>query len=264
MNKERLPRLTEPKRRKNRGGKIIFLLTLFFLALLAVLFFRSDLSKIDTIEIVGVRYTKAEQVGQALGVQEGNSFFAATGDKLQQRVAELPYVKTTEVKKTFPGKIHVHIEEFEEVAYSLDASGQIQAMLENGMEVEPLPGEPIRYLPILSDWESGSKPLIAMTALLSQIPGPVLADISQIKFDPSSSYPDRIRMYTRSYFEVITTIEYLPHKLDYMRAIIAESEPGVITMLEANTHQPYTASDDASLELEAGEQAGSGVNKEVS
>lgn len=244
MKQERLPRLSEPKKRKNRSGKIIFLLVLFFLILLAVLFFRSDLSKVEQIEIAGTRYTTLAQVEQALAVKEGDSFFSATAGALKERILKLPYVSEAVVTKSFPGDVTVEIREFEEVAYSLDSDGRIVAMLENGLTVAPHADEPIRYLPILSGWEQGSEPLQEMAALLASIPGPVLADISQIKPDPSRSYPGRIRIYTRSYFEVITTVEYLPDKLDYMRAIIAEYEPGIITMLEANSYHPYAPEED--------------------
>ena len=236
-----MPRLATPKPRKRRGGKIILLLLLFFIVLLAVLFFRSDVSKIDSISIAGNRYTDVEEIGQALAIAKGDSFFAATAAKLEDRISKLPYVKQVLVKKSFPGEVSVQFEEFTEVAYFLGTDGRMNALLENGAEVEPIPGEAIRYLPILSGWEEQPKQLKKLAELLANIPGPLLADISQIKPDPTNSYPDRIRMYTRSYFEVITTIAYLPNKLDYMRAIIGEYEPGIITMLEANTHQPYSS-----------------------
>lgn len=257
MNSERLPRLVEPKPRKNRSRKIIYLLFLFFITLLAVLFFRSDLSKVDTIEISGNRYSSLDEIGQTIRITKGDSFFTATAGKMMRRLEKLPYVDKALVTKSFPGSIRVEIAEFPEVAYSLGSDGRMKAVLASGQEVEPIKGEPVQYLPVLSGWESHRKDLKKMCALLERIPGPLLADISQIKPDPTASYPDRIRIYTRSYFEVITTIEYLPDKLDYMRAIIGEYEPGIITMLEANSHQPYdNLKQDESTESDEGASAG--------
>lgn len=241
MKSDRLPRLARPKPRDHRSRKIILWLFLFFVSLLAVLFFRSDLSKIDRIDIKGYRYTSLEQVGQAINIKAGDSFFAVTAGTISNRLLKLPYIEKAGVKKTFPGRISIEIVEFPEIAYSLGKDGRMKAVLANALLVEPISGEAVHYLPVLSGWEDRKKDLEKLSATLSAIPGPLLADISQIKPDPSASYPDRIRMYTRTYFEVITTIDYLPDKLDYMRAIIGEYEPGIITMLEANSHQPYDA-----------------------
>lgn len=240
MNRERLPRLTQPKIRLNRSRKIIFLLFLFFIILLAVLFFRSDLSKIDRIEIIGNQYTSLEEIGQAIRIKEGDSYFADTADRMRARMEKLPTVDKAITSKKFPGQIHIEIVEFSEVAYSLQSDGRMMAILSNGEAVHPIKGEPVRYLPVLSGWDNRSKELNMLCKMLEKIPAPLLADISQIIPDPTTSYPDRIRIYTRSYFEVITSIEYLPEKLDYMRAIIGESEPGVITMLLANSYRPYS------------------------
>jgi len=250
-----MPKLVEPRPKKGRSGKIIFLLLVFFLILLAVLFFRSELSKVDRIEIGGYRYTTAEQIEQALGLKAGDPFFSVTKATLSSRIEELPYVEKAIVDKHFPGYVGVEVIEFPEIAYSLGTGGQIEAILANAANVQLIPGESLRYLPVLSGWEDRAKELDALCKALSQIPAPLLADISQIKPDPTVSYPDRIRMYTRSYFEVVTTIAYLPNKLDYMRAIIYEYEPGIITMLEANSHTSYQA-------LEA-EEADNGADSET-
>ncbi len=234
-----MPKLAEPRPKRRRSGGIIILLLIFFLTLLAVLFFRSELSKVDRIEIDGYRYTTIEQIELALGLQAGDPFFSATEATLISRIEELPYVESVIVDKKFPGYIQVEVAEYPEIAYSLGSDGQILAILANSVSVQLIAGEQLRYLPVLSGWEGNAKELALLCKALTLIPAPLLADISQIKPDPTVSYPDRIRMYTRSYFEVITTIEYLPNKLDYMRAIINEYEPGIITMLEANSHTVY-------------------------
>jgi cell division protein FtsQ len=251
LNKDRIPQLVEPRVRRNKSGKLITLLFLFFLILLAVLFFRSDLSKVDQIDIEGYRYSSLEDVGQALELTIGDPFFSVTAATLSNRIKKLPYIEEVTVKKTFPGRVSIQLTEYQEVAYLLKMEGQIEAVLSNAVNVPLIDDEPIRYLPVLSGWEDRKKELDKLCKLLRQIPAPLLADISQIKPDPTVSYPDRIRMYTRSYFEVVTTIEYLPHKLDYMRAIISEYEPGVITMLEANSHTSYSVMESNANEKEA-------------
>lgn len=226
------------------------LLLLFFMIVLIVLFFQSPLSKIDRIEIAGQRYTSVADIGQALGVRVGESFFAATSGTLETRAAALPYIRSVKVEKRFPGKIAVTVDEYEEVAYVVGLDGTMKALLANNAEVEPLPGEPLKPLPALVSWEGHDELRAELGKQLAGIPGLHLADISQINPDPSPSYPDRIRIYTRSQFEVTTTVSYLPDKIDTMRTIIASRSPGYITLLEADTYRPY--------DFENGEQEAAG------
>lgn len=235
---QRMPHLAKPKSEKRGSGKVVLLLLILFAAVLLILFFRSDLSKIHAIDVTGIRHTPLSDVGQAIGVAEGDSFFAASARTLLDRAASLPCVKEVRVEKKFPGQIRIEITEFPEVAYVLKPDGKLGTLLANGTEVPTIEGEPVRNLPILSGWENAEL-TVKMAEALAELPVPLLADISQITPEPADAWPDRIRMYTRSYFEVVTTIGYLPDRLDYMRAIIDDYEPGIITMLEANTHMPY-------------------------
>ena len=225
------------------------LLLLFFMIVLAVLFFQSPLSKIERIEIAGHRYTTAEEIGQAIGVSVGDSFFAATESAMERRAAALPYIRGAEVDKRFPGTVEVSVAEYGEVAYIVGRDGVLKALLENNEEVLPLPGEPLPPLPVLVNWEGHEELRGRLARQLAAIPGLLLADISEINPDPSVSYPDRIRIYTRSRFSVTTTVSYLPAKIETMRTIIGSKPPGYLTLLEADTYRPY----DAGTEAEEGE-----------
>lgn len=251
MERERVPHLAKPKPDRRGGGKAALLLLFLFAVIALILFFRSDLSKIDTIDVTGIRHTPLADVRQAIGVAEGDSFFAATARTLTERAAGLPNVEEARVAKRFPGRIVIEIREYPEVAYLIGPDGEPRALLSSGRDVPVPEGEPVRNLPILSGWEPGSELLRRMAEVLAGLPAHLLADISQIKPEPADAWPDRIRMYTRSCFEVVTTIGYLPDRLDYMRAIIDEYEPGIITMLEANTHVPYPPKDGSGGEPDA-------------
>jgi len=237
---QRIPRLSEPKKKKkNRGKKVMYLLLLFFIVLLVVLFFRSSISKIDSIAIKGYHYTELQQVGQALSIEIGDSFFSASSSRLEKRVMQLTNVEGVTVVKHFPGQIQVKINEFDEVAHLIGIDGKMSIVLSNGNIVIPIKGKSIKLMPVLTEWEQNLDNQKKLSISLSHIPQTLLSDISQIKPDPTPSYPDRIRLYTRSGFEVITTIDYLPNKIEFMRAIIGAKKPGEIILLEANSYRSY-------------------------
>ncbi|MNC46566.1 Cell division protein DivIB [compost metagenome] len=107
-------------------------------------------------------------------------------------------------------------------------------------------------MPILSGWAADNMLKAKLCLALSQVPQQYLSDISEIRPDPTTAYEDRIKIYTRSRYEVLTTIEYLPGNIQYLGFLTNElkergKDSGVITMLEQIRHAPFegeTASGD--------------------
>ena len=67
----------------------------------------------------------------------------------------------------------------------------------------------------------------------------MISDISEILPSPTPSFPDRIKLYTRSKFEVITAVSLLRDKVEYLNQVIEMEQPGIITMLEADSYEPF-------------------------
>jgi cell division protein FtsQ len=242
---ERLPIIQKPKARSRGSKKLLAFLFLFFLTLLCVLFFQSSLSKITSIEISGQELITAEAVGQAAGVKAGDHFFSVSSSSIAKQVKSLKMVESAEVTKHFPGVLRIQVKEFPKVAYQFGDNNQPQAILSDGSIVTVANSTNfILDKPILSGWSEGDILKVKLCEMLASLPASYLADISEIKPDPSESYPDKIKMYTRSQFEVITAIGYLPDKLKYLDSYIANLKEnkintGVLKLLEADTHSPF-------------------------
>lgn len=244
---ERLPVYREPKvpAANRRSRKLLILLLLFFITILLILFFNSSLSKITSIEITGIRYVDLQTVQEVVGVQEMDSYFLVWTKRIEEKLLELPEVSRAEVAKKFPGKLQIHLEEYPEVAAELGADGVVRLVLANGVNVNadrPLSSN--LNLPVLRGWESDPETRLALCRVLAQLPQPYLSDVSEIHPYPSVSYPDRIKIYTRSQFEIITTVSYLPDKLPLLDNIIFSMKQnghtaGEITMLEGNSSIPF-------------------------
>lgn len=240
MNNQ-LPALREKKVRRRSSRKLLFLLFFLFMLLLAILFFRSSISKIAEIQIVGNQLTDIDQLKQAIMIDAGDSYFSASRETIRKRVLSLEPVQDAIVEKSFPGHISIQVVEHPTVAYELSRNHSIIAILANGASVE---ASDVIVLdkPFLTHWESRGELKAKLCQQLAGIPDSALADISEIRPYPSKAYPDKIKMYTRSQFEVDTTISYLAKKITYLNAILETQEPGYVTMLEADTYQPYAAS----------------------
>ncbi|MBP1961386.1 cell division protein FtsQ/DivIB [Paenibacillus aceris] len=247
-----LPPVPKPRARTNR--KLLIFLFIFFIIILFILFFQSSLSRISAIEVEGNELMASEAIGQASQIAVGDRFFAFSSRSIEQRITSLPMIKSAVVKKHFPGVVHITVQEYPKVAFQIAADGKKQAVLADGAVIELPAGSSIPLdMPILTGWTDGDPNKAALCKVLGEIPESALSDISEIKPDPSEPYPDKIKLYTRSQFEVYTTIAYLPEKIDNLPAYIASLQEdhitsGVIKMLEVEYHAPFDPNEDANSE----------------
>ncbi|CAM3575033.1 cell division protein FtsQ/DivIB [Marinicrinis lubricantis] len=246
-NRVPIPAMKTGNKPKKANKKIRLLVFMFFIALMAVLFFRSSLSEISSIEIKGNHYVSEEELMAAVQVENGDSYFLVNEQEIENDIMELKEIRHAKVTKSFPGRMTVEVEEFPGVAYEVKSDGTIVLLLANGTQVSASSQQMELDKPLLTGWEGRDAEKVELSSTIGEIPSKLLADISEIKPLPSTtSYKDKILLYTRSGFEVITTISYLKDKIDLLPDIIYELRSqditsGEISMLEAIIHRPFGA-----------------------
>lgn len=235
-----MPVLKEPSRKRMGSRKLLTILILLFVALLAVLFFNSSISKVSEIQIEGMRFVSQEEIGKTAAILVGDAFFRTSSSTIEDRILTLPQINEVKVTKIFPGLLKISVEEFPVVAFELSKQGEMTALLSNGTTVEADSDElQLVDKPVLSGWADDDPVKAQLTKKLGEISTKQLSDLSEIIPFPSSAYPDRIIMYTRTKFEVVTAVSVLPEKIDALNAVIETQEPGKITMLLADTYVPF-------------------------
>lgn len=237
---ELVPVLKEPAKKRRNSRKLLFILVLMFLVLLAVLFFNSSISKISDIQIDGMKVAAKSEIGQAAAIAVGDAFFGTTAATIKERVEGLPEIEKATVTKAFPGLVKISVQEYPIVAFELSAEGDLTALLSNGTSVSAQ-SQPmlIADKPVMTGWTAKDPVKTALTKQLGQIPVKQLLDLSEIVPIPSKAYPDRIKIYTRTKFEVVTAVSVLPEKIEALNAVIETQVPGRITMLLADTYVPF-------------------------
>ncbi|AZK46892.1 cell division protein FtsQ/DivIB [Paenibacillus lentus] len=239
MSKANVPVLKQPKPKRKNSKKITGILILLCLSLLAVLFFRSSLSKISSITFEGSAYTSEEKLLEISGLELGAPFFGTSSETIAKRMKKIPSIEVAEVDKLFPGGIMIRIKEYPLAAYELTVDDGLKGLLANGTKISLGIGSMPMQRPILTGWREDDPNLAKLCEALAQIPEEQVSDISEIVPSPTLSYPDRVKLYTGSKFEVVTAISLLPAKLEYMNFILESQDPGILTMLEADSYVPY-------------------------
>lgn len=250
MSKTHMPVLKQDKPKPKTAKKIIWILLLLFAALLTILFFRSSVSQVTEIHFTGNTFNTNEQLTKQSGLHIGDQYFGVDPALVQERLMELGTIKTAEVVKSFPGEVNIVVTEHPTVAYELSDSGELQAILSSGTSVPVTASGIAVEKPILTNWDANDPNKAQLSKVLAEIPGSLTSDISEIMPSPTLSFPDRIKMYTRSKFEVITSVSLLRDKVEYLNQVTEIERPGVITMLEADSYVPF--------EEEVGEDAEEG------
>lgn len=242
MSKTSIPALKSNKPRKIKTSrKIIFILMFMFLALLAVLYFRSPISRVSDIQFQGNVFTTSEQLLQAGNLKVGDQFFGVSASTLKKKLMRMNSIQNITVDKQFPGVIQIQIQEYPTVAYELGEDGSLKAILSSGAKVSVNSSGVAVEKPILTQWKSEDPFRLELSQVLGAIPNQLTSDISEIMPSPTVSFPDRIKMYTRSKFEVITAVSLLKDKVEYLNQVIETEEPGLITMLEADSYVPFVS-----------------------
>ncbi|NGZ73882.1 cell division protein FtsQ/DivIB [Saccharibacillus alkalitolerans] len=236
----------QESRKPRRKGRWKLWLTLIVLlsAVLSVVFFRSSLSRIQEIEVEGNVYADRSAVIEAAGLRIGGQFFESSATSIEQRiVSNLNAIEHATVEKRFPGKILLTVDEYDPVAYELLRDGSIQALLGSGAEIplgdQGLPAEK----PMLTEWEGKEEEKAKLCRVLASVPDGQLSDLSEIMPAATESFPDKIRIFTRSRFEVETTVSLLKDKLEILGGITETQNPGFINMMDGSYLVPFVESE---------------------
>lgn len=255
MSKEKIPVIRDRKevRRASRSRKLLFLLFLFFITILIILFFNSTLSKVTAIEIKGQKYVGEADIVAVLNVKLDDQFFLVQEKSIMKDVEKLEQIESVHITKEFPGKIIIEVTEYPAVALEYESDGTAKVLLANGVAVAPN-GDVPHNLPILSGWTIEDPVKRSLLKALDKIPTQHLADVSEILPTPTLSYPDKVKIYTRSKYEVVTSVDYMDEMMPMLDNTIIKLRqngdgPGTITMLEVISYLAF-GSDEAETEVE--------------
>jgi cell division protein FtsQ len=240
MQTEHIPALKKEKPKKRTGRRIIYLLMALFITLLIILFFQSSISKVAQIHITGFELIPESAIGQAARIAVGDSYFYTSSSTIERRVKGLKTIESVKVTKKFPGYIQIEVKEFQRVAFQVASDGSMEALLADGSAVSLTSRSIPMDRPIMSNWKKDDPYKNKLCMVLAKIPLALLSDISEIKPNPSVAYEDKIKIYTRSQFEIDTTVGYLLDKIPYFGSLINKmkeeknTKTGVLSLLDSD------------------------------
>lgn len=103
---------------------------------------------VDEIEIEGHVHARPEDMFAVLGLDRTRSLFSIDPQESRASLATLPWVKSAEIRKSYPGTLHIAVVEREAFAIwqTRDALSVVQS---NGAVIGGYSGNSLRHLPLL-------------------------------------------------------------------------------------------------------------------
>jgi len=109
---------------------------------------RSGLFALREVQVYGNRYLTEEAMVEMMGVSYGESLLSLPEDEVAHMLSESGWIKSVSLRKEYPGKLVVRIEEAVPQAL-LQVRGEVYFVDAEGNVLERLQGAPAQFLPVI-------------------------------------------------------------------------------------------------------------------
>ncbi|CAM4029832.1 cell division protein FtsQ [Bacillus manliponensis] len=227
---DRVPKLREQQLKKKANRRLMLYISVLFLLVLFLIYFRSPLSNIKKITVYGNHYMTDEQVMKQSGITYETGYFRVMTNKAEKNLTKRKEIKNVNVKKQFPNRVSIHIEEYVTIGY-INKDGKLRPLLENGKSLDVLPNGKLPVAaPIFAPFEEKKmKKLIAELEILTPT---ILRSISEIHYTPTDSNPEHLTLYMNEGYEVSTTIEDFAKRMEPYPLMIKNIDPNRKAMID--------------------------------
>lgn len=233
---DRVPKLKKQKKKRTNRRLILYLSILFLLVLFGI-YFRSPISKIADISVDGNHYLNKDEVMALSSVTYDMSYFRINANQAAEKLMKQNEIKKAVVKKVFPNKIHISIEEYKTTGY-LKKDNTLYPILENGKSIGALKGNTLPVAaPIFIDFKDDNT-VQQLSNELAKLDSSIVRSISEIHFTPDDVIKDHITLFMGQGYVVSVTIQDFAQKMSTYPLIIKQLKPGdkVLIHLEVGAY----------------------------
>lgn len=228
---DRLPNIKK-ERNKRLQRRLTLIISIFFVAILIVLYYISPLSKLGNITVSGAESIDAKQVITQSKLEKNASLWEQFWDrKIYEKniVRRLPRVKSASISLNGLNSFKINVKEHKVVAMESN-DGKYHPILENGKILTEVESSPQSDMPVFQNF-SDETIIKRLITSYNKLPDDIKNNISEIRYEPSKSNKDLINLYMKDANKVIVNIDQLSEKMAYYQQVASQmTEPGVIDM----------------------------------
>ncbi|WP_100373289.1 cell division protein FtsQ/DivIB [Bacillus sp. FJAT-45037] len=248
---ERIPSLKE-QRKQRANRRLLFFLSLFFLLLLAMVYFQSPLSHIRQLEVNGNFLLSDEKVVQFAELETGTSIWNLEEDVIRNKLIMTPEIKDATLKRKFPTTVIIEVVEHTRIGYLYD-NGKYYPLLTSGIFLNELPRhQHPADAPILINWEQGDA-LTDFSRELMETPEQLIERMSEVFYVPKEAESDEVILHMNDGFEVHTTITNFKERMLPYPSIVKElnsDRNGILHMKMSPYFEDFDLEEEEESEIE--------------
>ncbi|MFC7372081.1 cell division protein FtsQ/DivIB [Fictibacillus iocasae] len=221
---DRIPKLKEQRRQK-ANRRLIFYLSLFFLLVLAVVYFQSGMSNIKKLNVKGNYFVDDKQIIAASGISLDSKFMNVDEEEIQRKLTSLNEVSSANVKRSFYNEVTITVQEFQRVGY-IKQKDRYYPMLQNGAMLSPLKKEerPVNA-PVIMQWEDKDR-LEELAQELRTVPEGIIHRISEIHQNKEDMKSGNVTLYMTDGNEVKISINGFSERLSNYPLMVEQLKSG--------------------------------------
>jgi len=122
----------------------ILLLSLYFIVSAS-----GSLFRVHTFVFTGNTHLSDDELKGMTGLAGGENLLTMSGKTVFQKLIRSPWIRSAEVRKELPDKLHIQVREAEPFAL-LDLKGRLFIVDDRGSMLEELRGSPMPFLPVIA------------------------------------------------------------------------------------------------------------------
>ena len=192
-DENQVKKILKAKKKRRLKRKVRFLFLLMILVVIGF-YFMSDLSKVQSIEVLGTHEVNEDDILKSISLDKNTHYLFIDKDKIEDEVKKVGMIKKVSVSCDLLGHVTIEIEEAEKVAYC-EIGDKIYVIDETGSVFETQDKELIASLqacPRLSDFKD-VKFLKTFAAAYVQIPELIKNQTSDIVYSPKNADEMRLK-----------------------------------------------------------------------
>ncbi|MFT8361740.1 MAG: FtsQ-type POTRA domain-containing protein [Sporolactobacillus sp.] len=200
---DRLPQLKKERKKKANRRFALYALV-FFLLLIAVVYFQSPLSRVTDIQVSGQQIASKASVLKASGLSMRTHIWDVHAAAIENGIRKLPSIEHAAVSISFPNRVSIRVQEYGRKAYLL-RGGRYYPILENGSTLPALRAQQLPMdAPILIGFHK-KEALKQVAEGLAHIPQAIIHTLSDIHYIHRASSGNDLMLYMNDGNKVVAS-----------------------------------------------------------
>ncbi|WP_414046877.1 cell division protein FtsQ/DivIB [Macrococcus equi] len=242
------PQYIEDKRKRRKRKQRIQLgvfLSIVALVTLILLYMFTDISYVSKVSVNHTTLNSEQDILKKANITKSDRIYGINTGDIANNIEYLDGVKSVEIKRHFPNKVSIHVDEYKVMGLIPDGS-EFHPVLENGQILHQKDFKASGEAPLINNF--GKKELNKLIKVLNETKTPIVNQISEINFIPNEQASSRIQFFMKDGLEVIGDLRTISDKLDYYPSMAKNIErdengkiikPGIIDLEIGAVFIPY-------------------------